>query len=97
MSQIEITNLHVSIEGKEILKGVDLTVEQQPGLVLHGSNYARVAVTGVGHSNATGEIQPGFAVQIVQNGAFAALGDDVGGVRPNGRKVRNGGRQGRSH
>jgi Fe-S cluster assembly ATP-binding protein len=28
MSQIEIKNLHVSIEGKEILKGVDLTVEQ---------------------------------------------------------------------
>jgi Fe-S cluster assembly ATP-binding protein len=28
MAQIEIKNLHVSIEGKEILKGVDLTVEQ---------------------------------------------------------------------
>jgi Fe-S cluster assembly ATPase SufC len=28
MSQLEIRNLHVSIEGKEILKGLDLTVEQ---------------------------------------------------------------------
>jgi Fe-S cluster assembly ATP-binding protein len=28
MSQLEIRNLHVSIEGKEILKGLNLTIQQ---------------------------------------------------------------------
>ena len=38
MSQIEIKNLYVSIEGKEILKGVDLTVEQGKVHAIMGPN-----------------------------------------------------------
>ena len=38
MSQLEIKNLHVSIEGKEILKGLDLTVEQGKVHAIMGPN-----------------------------------------------------------
>src|SRR5512133_530982 len=38
MSQLEIKNLHVSIEDKEILKGVDLTVEQGKVHAIMGPN-----------------------------------------------------------
>ncbi len=43
MSQLEIRNLHVSIEGKEILKGLDLTVE-------HGKIHAIMGPNGTGKS-----------------------------------------------
>jgi Fe-S cluster assembly ATP-binding protein len=38
MSQLEIKNLHVSVEGKEILKGLDLTVEQGKIHAIMGPN-----------------------------------------------------------
>lgn len=38
MSQLEIRNLHVSIEGKEILKGLDLTVAQGEVHAIMGPN-----------------------------------------------------------
>ncbi len=38
MSELEIRNLHVSIDGKEILKGVDLTVKQGEVHALMGPN-----------------------------------------------------------
>jgi Fe-S cluster assembly ATP-binding protein len=56
MSQLEIRNLHVSVEGKEILKGVDLTVE--PGKVHaimgpNGTGKSTLAYTLMGHPNYT--------------------------------------------
>ena len=38
MAQLEIKNLHVSIEGKEILKGLDLTIEQGKIHAIMGPN-----------------------------------------------------------
>src|SRR6266545_2589922 len=52
MSQIEIKNLHVSIEDKEILKGVDLTVEQSRIHAIMGPNgtgKSTLAYTLMGH------------------------------------------------
>ncbi len=52
MSQIEIKNLHVSIEDKEILKGVDLTVEQGRIHAIMGPNgtgKSTLAYTLMGH------------------------------------------------
>src|SRR5512145_2805560 len=56
MSQIEIKNLHVSIEGKEILKGVDLTVEQGKVHAIMGPNgtgKSTLAYTLMGHPHYT--------------------------------------------
>ncbi len=52
MSQLEIKNLHVSIEGKEILKGLDLTVEQGKVHAIMGPNgtgKSTLAYTLMGH------------------------------------------------
>ena len=40
MSQLEIKDLHVSIDGKEILKGVTLTVKIQGGSELSWPSYS---------------------------------------------------------
>ena len=56
MSQIEIRNLRVSIEGKEILKGVDLTVEQGKVHAIMGPNgtgKSTLAYTLMGHPSYT--------------------------------------------
>jgi Fe-S cluster assembly ATP-binding protein len=52
MSQLEIKDLHVSIEGKEILKGLDLTVEQGKIHAIMGPNgtgKSTLAYTLMGH------------------------------------------------
>ena len=52
MAQLEIKNLHVSIDGKEILKGVDLTVEQGKVHAIMGPNgtgKSTLAYTLMGH------------------------------------------------
>ena len=54
MAQLEIKNLHVSIDGKEILKGVDLTVEQGKVHAIMGPNgtgKSTLAYTLMGHPN----------------------------------------------
>ncbi|NUQ85316.1 MAG: Fe-S cluster assembly ATPase SufC [Anaerolineales bacterium] len=56
MSQLEIRNLHVSIEGKEILKGLDLTVEQGKIHAIMGPNgtgKSTLAYTLMGHPSYT--------------------------------------------
>jgi len=52
MSQLEVKNLHVSIEGKEILKGLDLTIEQGKVHAIMGPNgtgKSTLAYTLMGH------------------------------------------------
>ena len=52
MSQLEIKNLHVNIDGKEILKGLDLTVEQGKIHAIMGPNgtgKSTLAYTLMGH------------------------------------------------
>src|SRR5688500_12418242 len=52
MTTLEIKNLHVSVEGKPILKGVDLTVKQGEVHALmgpNGSGMSTLANTLMGH------------------------------------------------
>jgi Fe-S cluster assembly ATP-binding protein len=52
MSQLEIKNLHVNIEGKEILKGLDLTINQGEIHAIMGPNgtgKSTLAYTLMGH------------------------------------------------
>jgi Fe-S cluster assembly ATP-binding protein len=54
MSQLEIRNLHVSIENKEILKGLDLIIEQGKVHAIMGPNgtgKSTLAYTLMGHPN----------------------------------------------
>ncbi|MFN2175254.1 MAG: Fe-S cluster assembly ATPase SufC [Anaerolineales bacterium] len=54
MSELEIRNLHVSVEDKEILKGVDLTVKQGEIHALMGPNgtgKSTLAYSLMGHPN----------------------------------------------
>jgi Fe-S cluster assembly ATP-binding protein len=56
MSQLEIKNLHVSIDGKEILKGLDLTVEKGKVHAIMGPNgtgKSTLAYTLMGHPSYT--------------------------------------------
>ena len=56
MSQLEIKDLHVSIDGKEILKGLDLTVEQGKIHAIMGPNgtgKSTLAYTLMGHPSYT--------------------------------------------
>src|SRR5512147_363345 len=56
MSLLEIRNLHVSIEGKEILKGLNLTVEQGKVHAIMGPNgtgKSTLAYTLMGHPSYT--------------------------------------------
>jgi Fe-S cluster assembly ATP-binding protein len=56
MSELVINNLHVSIEGKEILKGVDLTVKQGEIHAIMGPNgtgKSTLAYTLMGHPSYT--------------------------------------------
>lgn len=56
MSQLEIKNLHVNIDGKEILKGLNLTIEQGKVHAIMGPNgtgKSTLAYTLMGHPSYT--------------------------------------------
>ena len=56
MSQLEIKNIHVNIDGKEILKGLDLTVEQgkiHAIMCPNGTGKSTLAYTLMGHPSYT--------------------------------------------
>jgi Fe-S cluster assembly ATP-binding protein len=63
MSQLEIKNLHVSIEGKEILKGVDLTVKQ-------GEIHAIMGPNGTGKSTLAYTLMGHPSYQVTQGEVF---------------------------
>ena len=57
MSELVIKDLHVSIEGKEILKGLSLTVKQGETHAIMGPNgtgKSTLAYTLMGHPSYTG-------------------------------------------
>ena len=77
MSQLEIKDLHVSIEGKEILKGLDLTVEQGKIHAIMGPNgtgKSTLAYTLMGHPSYT-----------VTEGEVFFKGQNVLGLKPDER------------
>jgi Fe-S cluster assembly ATP-binding protein len=77
MSQIEIKNLHVSIEGKEILKGVDLIVEQ-------GKVHAIMGPNGTGKSTLAYTLM-GHPSYIVTQGEVIFKGQNVLELEPDER------------
>ena len=77
MSQLEIKNLHVSIEGKEILKGVDLTVEQ-------GKVHAIMGPNGTGKSTLAYTLM-GHPSYRVTEGEITFKGQDVLELEPDAR------------
>ncbi len=77
MSQLEIKNLHVKIEDKEILKGVDLTIEQ-------GKVHAIMGPNGTGKSTLAYTLM-GHPSYIVTEGEVIFKGQNVLELEPDER------------
>lgn len=77
MALIEIQNLHASVDGKEILKGVDLVIE--PGTV-----HALMGPNGTGKSTLSNIIsgRPGYEVT---EGRILLNGEDIAEMEPDQR------------
>jgi Fe-S cluster assembly ATP-binding protein len=77
---LEVRDLHVTVEGKEILRGVDLTVRQ-------GEVHALMGPNGSGKSTLAGVImgRPGYTVT---NGDVLLDGESVLGLLPDERARR---------
>src|ERR671922_2252155 len=77
MPELEIQNLHVEVEGKEILKGVDLTVSR-------GEIHALMGPNGSGKSTLANAIMghPGFEIS---EGSIAFAGDEITEADPEDR------------
>ena len=69
MSKLEIKNLHVSVEGKEILKGVNLTLQTGEFHVIMGPN-------GTGKSTLASTIMGHYKYQVTE-GEILLDGEDV--------------------
>ena len=90
-----------SIEGGTILRSssiscsiglwmtmIRLRMQEKPSLFADGFDHFRVAVTGIGHADAAGEVQQFPSIIGVDVGAFGALGNKVEDARPGGGHVR---------
>ena len=77
MPQLEIKNLHVSIENKEILKGFDLTIEQ-------GKVHAIMGPNGTGKSTLAYTLM-GHPSYIVTEGEVIFKGQNVLALQPDER------------
>jgi Fe-S cluster assembly ATP-binding protein len=77
MSELVVKNLHVSVEGKEILKGLDLTVRQ-------GEIHAIMGPNGTGKSTLAYALMghPGYEVT---SGEVMFKGEQVLGLKPDER------------
>src|SRR5438105_13676602 len=76
----EIENLHVSVEGREILRGVDLTV--CPGEV-----HALMGRNGSGKSTLANALM-GHPKYLVTRGSIRLNGEDIRSLRPDERARR---------
>ncbi|MBF0094197.1 MAG: Fe-S cluster assembly ATPase SufC [Alphaproteobacteria bacterium] len=77
MALIEIRNLHASVDGKEILKGIDLVIEP-------GQAHAIMGPNGAGKSTLSNVIagRPGYEVT---QGSVTYLGKDLLALEPEAR------------
>ena len=90
MAELEIRNLHVTAEGKEILKGVSLDVEK-------GSIHALMGPNGSGKSTLANAIMGHPSLEVTQ-GTITYKGEDITEAKPDavhvlydGRIVKEGG------
>src|SRR6187549_977675 len=77
MAELEIRNLHVSAEGKEILRGLDLDVEK-------GKVHALMGPNGSGKSTLANAIM-GHPSLAVTEGSIVFKGDDMTAADPDER------------
>jgi Fe-S cluster assembly ATP-binding protein len=80
VATLEIEGLHASVEGKDILKGIDLTVRQ-------GEVHALMGPNGSGKSTLANVLlgRPGYKVTA---GAIRYRGEDIMGLSPDKRAQR---------
>src|SRR3954469_22248573 len=79
-AELEIRGLHASVEGKEILKGIDLTVRQ-------GETHALMGPNGSGKSTLANVLmgRPGY---VVTGGEVRFKGEEILGLTPDHRAAR---------
>ena len=79
MPELEITNLHVSVEDKEILKGLDLTVDK-------GQVHALMGPNGSGKSTLANAIMGHPALEVTE-GSIVFNGEDITEADPDERSL----------
>ncbi len=78
---LEIKNLHVSIEGKEILKGINLTIKD-------GEVHAIMGPNGSGKSTLS-QVLAGNTAYTITKGKILYQGKDLSELSPEMRARRN--------
>ena len=79
MPELEITNLHVNVEDKEILKGLDLTVDK-------GQVHALMGPNGSGKSTLANAIMGHPALEVTE-GSIVFNGEDITEADPDERSL----------